>query len=145
MRDGRRSGRFAVGGLVALVAASSGCKWLPVRHADRDRKVDATVAEVKPVDADLPELPPMRTIDDDEAFRPAAPTPLLDAASSRDAALKKALALSVEGEAAVVPGPPPSIVVPPAEAPKAEAPKPDPPKADRLVRKPARLRPPGRA
>jgi hypothetical protein len=141
MRDGRRLGRFAIAGFVTLVAPSAGCKWLPVRHPDRNVKHASAVGEADSDEANLPPLPVMRTIDDDEAFQPAAPTPLLDAAASRDAALKRAIALGIEGEAAAPQNPPPMIDTPPVEATTTKQAVPDKPKNDRLV-EPAAFVPP---
>lgn len=96
--------------LVAIVAATSGCRWIPARRGETAPetpppvigKADATrPATMDLAEATLPPLPPLRSIDDDEAFRPSAPTPLLDAAAERDAAMKRFLA--IENDA-----PPPS-------------------------------------
>ena len=142
MADGQRGSQLAIGWIVALVAASSGCKWLPGRHPERDRKPNAVSSTVERDEADLPPLPKMRSIGDDEAFKPAEPTPLLNAAASRDAAIKRAIALTVTSEPAPVVAPPKiEIALRPEDSPT-EVANPDPPKADPLV-EPAAFVPPG--
>ena len=141
MADGRRGGHLAIGWLVALIAASSGCKWLPVRHPERDRKANAVASTADRDEAELPPLPEMRSIGDDEAFRPAEPTPLLAAAASRDAAIKQAIALSAATETPSATTPPTIVIAPRPEPAPPEVVKPDPPKTDRLV-EPASFSPP---
>lgn len=140
--DGRRGRHLAIGWLVALVAASSGCKWLPVRHPERDRKAGAAASTADRGEVDLPPLPEMHSIGDDEAFKPAEPTPLLNAAASRDAAIKRAFALTITSE----PDPattPPRIEIPPRpQATPVEVATPEPIKADPLI-EPAAFSPPG--
>ena len=141
MTDGRRGGRLAVGWLVAFAAASSGCKWLPVRHPERDRKPAVVAPTGGRDEADLPPLPEMHSIGDEEAFKPSAPTPLLNAAAARDAAIKRAISLSAAPET-TPPRISPTLEIAPPPAPAAAARDDDAPrKTDRLV-EPAAFRPP---
>jgi len=92
--------------------------------------------------ADLPPLPEMRPIDDEEALRTPEPTPLLDAAAERDAAIQKALVIAVppvREEVEPVPASPPAEPAPePSPQPAAT------PKRDRLI-EPATFAPPNDA
>lgn len=158
MRIGRRGRRSALAaGLAAAIAATAGCRWVPVRRIEPPAAAlpePGEPANVLP-DAALPPLPELRSISDDEAFRVGSPTPLLDAAAARDAAVKRAVATPtlpttpepvpvLEGSEAT-PTPPatsglPVFEVPPraeepgagggTEAPLAEVPPPARPPAD---------------
>ena len=92
----RWANRLRVSGIVAVMVASCGCKWLPTRSEIHDRKVHGEELGAK--EAELPPLPELRSIPDDEAFRPAAPTPLLDAVAERDAAIKRAFEQEISAE-----------------------------------------------
>ena len=135
---GRRGGWVAAGPIVAALAASSGCRWIPARHPDRPSRPDPALASAEDgVRTPLPPLPAMRPINDDEAFHPGKPTPLLDAAAERDAAIQRAIAeVRPEATGPDTPGP----------AEPAHQPEPSPqvqiaPRADRLV-EPASFAPP---
>ncbi len=141
MADGQRRRRLAIGWIVALVAASPGCRWLPVRHPERDGKPVAVASTVERDEAELPVLPEMRSIGDDEAFKPAEPTPLLNAAASRDAAIKRAIALTATSGPDPVVTPPRLEITTTPEAPPAEVAEPVTPRIDALV-EPAAFVPP---
>lgn len=144
-------GRRARMGLIAVALATqfatgSGCKWIPVRREAKAR-ADDPIARAEE-EAGLPVLPPLRSVNDDEAFRAVAPTPLLDAAAERDVALQRALALAMRPEPAAPIAPPPPLKVevePPREVPEPDdgirdAP-PESAKSDPHV-EPAAFRPP---
>lgn len=117
MRIGRWWRRSALAASLAMtLPATAGCRWMPVRRPDPsagDRvplpEGAATNSEPIAVAPDLPSLPPLRSIGDEEAFR--SPTPMLDAAAARDSAVKLA-------QATVVVDPPPSPLPAPAAVPE---------------------------
>ncbi len=136
-------GRWVAASLmVAALAASSGCRWLPSRNLDQPVRV-ASTNTTEAGRADLPPLPEMRPIDDEEALRTPEPTPLLDAAAERDAAIQKALVIaappSEREEVETIPASPPADLAPEPSPQPVEAPK-----RDRLI-EPATFAPPNHA
>ncbi len=81
--------------LVAALACTAGCRFTPVRRpdpiADHERKNGSEASlDAPPAASPLPALPPLVPVDDKEAFQATAtPTPLLDAAAARAAAIQE--------------------------------------------------------
>ena len=111
MATGRRWSRAALGPVVAIVAASAGCRWIPARRGGSAAEAPPPVigtSGTAPARDEIATgtLPPCRLCGRSATRKPsgpAPPTPLLDAAANRDAALKQALAIEIDTPAP--PGP----------------------------------------
>ncbi len=86
---------------VVLAMLAGGCKWVPVRPVENPRTLTTVASTAGEKEPELPPLPILRSIADEEAFTPA-PTPLLDAAAERDEAVKRAIAVKTVSDTASI-------------------------------------------
>ena len=98
MRMGRTVRRFAIAaGLAWAVAPSAGCRLVPLVKPvpiASPHPPQASPSIPERAEVEIPAIPPLQPISDEEAF--AVPTPILDASARRDAALRRVSATVTE-------------------------------------------------